>query len=206
MKIGVLGGTFDPVHLGHLIVAEEVRMRLSLAEVLFVPARQSPLKLSRPLSRATDRVAMLDLAIGSNPGFRISRVDLDRPPPSYSVETLTELRRTLDPQAEIFFIMGADSVAELPTWRHPERILQLCQVVGVSRPGFEHFDPAALDPLIRGASGKILMLDVPGIGISSTAIRARLSLGQSIRYLVPNAVREYICAHGLYGVRAAVEG
>lgn len=205
MKIGVLGGSFDPIHLGHLIIAEEVRVRLGLTRVLFVPAQISPLKLARPLSPAEDRVRMLELAIASNPYFRVSRVDLERPGPSYSVDTLTELRAQIDEQTQIFFIIGADAVAELPTWRDPRTILELSQVVGVLRPGFEGFDPATLEPLVPGASRKILMLDVPEIGISASAIRARISLGLSIRYLVPESVERYIYEHGLYALRTAAE-
>ena len=206
MKIGVLGGTFDPIHVGHLIIAEEVRVRLGLTQVLFVPAWISPLKLARLLSPAEDRVRMLELAIASNPYFRLSRVDIERPGPSYSVDTLRELRAELGPRAQIFFIMGADAVIELPTWRDPKTILDLCQVVGVLRPGCESFDPASLDGLIPGAARRILMLDVPAIGISASAIRARISLGLSIRYLVPEAVERYIYERGLYDMRTVAEG
>ncbi|TAK31341.1 MAG: nicotinate-nucleotide adenylyltransferase [Chloroflexota bacterium] len=206
MKIGVLGGTFDPIHVGHLVIAEEVRVRLGLSRVLFVPARISPLKLARPLTAAEDRLRMLELAVASNPYFQVSRLDVDRPGPSYSVDTLRELRSQIGTETQVFFIVGADALVDLPNWRQPRSIIELCQVVGVSRPGFEGFDPATLDPLIPGASRKILLLDVPEIGISASAIRARISLGLSIRYLVPEAVERYIYEHALYDTRTAAEG
>ncbi len=199
-KTGVLGGTFDPIHLGHLIIAEDVRQRLGLEEVLFIPAGHPWLKLKgeKPVSEAEHRLGMLKLAIASNPYFRVSSIEIDRPGLSYSIDTVLELKAKLGAGAEIYFIVGPDAMAEFPQWKEPARLLENCQVVGIGRPGHVEADLHILDLFVPGASRRIKMMDVPQIDISSTDIRNRVAKGLSIRYLVPEAVERYIREHGLY--------
>lgn len=193
MRIGVLGGTFDPVHIGHLIIAQEALVQIGLAQVLFVPAHTSPLKRS-PVASPEDRAAMVELAIRENPAFALSRVDLDRPGPSYTVETLAILRQAYGPGVDLCFIAGFDAVAELYRWREPTRLLELAEVIAVSRPGYKLVLPAQL----AAAADRIRVVQAPQIGISATDIRRRCHAGLPIRYLVPDAVRAYIEAHALY--------
>jgi nicotinate-nucleotide adenylyltransferase len=199
-KIGVLGGTFDPIHMGHLIIAEDVRQRLGLQEVLFIPAGHPWLKLQgeKPVSEAEHRLAMVKLAIASNPYFRVSSIEIERPGLSYSIDTVLELKAKLGAGAEIYFIVGPDALAEFPQWKEPARLLESCQVVGIGRPRHVAADLHILDSFIPGASGRIKMMDVPQIDISSTDIRNRVAQGLSIRYLVPEAVERYIIEHKLY--------
>ncbi|MBI2953582.1 MAG: nicotinate-nucleotide adenylyltransferase [Chloroflexi bacterium] len=197
MKIGVLGGSFDPIHYGHLLAAEEVRFRLQLSEVLFVPAGQPPHKLTRTLSPIGHRLTMVRLAIASNPRFRLSRVDVDRPGPHYSVDTVALLRQQLGPDVEIYFVVGLDSLMEIGTWREPERLMRECRVVGVSRPGYE--DLSKLAPEVsRAAAGNIVTVPIPEVGTSSSNLRERVRNSAPIKYQLPEAVEEYIFQHGLY--------
>ncbi|HUV52620.1 MAG TPA: nicotinate-nucleotide adenylyltransferase [Dehalococcoidia bacterium] len=199
-KIGVLGGTFDPIHTGHLIVAEDVREKLGLSEVLFVPAGKPWLKLKeeKTITDGEHRLAMVRLAIKGNPFFKVSTMELDRPGPSYSIDTILELKNKLGPAVEIYFIAGPDALAELPQWKEPARLLEICQVVGIGRPGYAKADLSVLDVSVPGAAKRIMLLDVPQIDISSKEIRRRVAQGQSIRYLVPEAVQKYIEKHKLY--------
>jgi nicotinate-nucleotide adenylyltransferase len=146
---------------------------------------------------------MVERAIADNPNFRLSRIDADRPGLSYSVDTVRALQAELGPAARIFFIIGADSLIDLPTWREPARLLQLCQVVAVSRPGYEQTDLACLDAVIPGAARRIIRLTTPGVDVSSTELRRRVAEGKPIRYLVPDAVRAYILERGLYRAEVA---
>ena len=199
-KIGVLGGTFDPIHLGHLIVAEDIRQKLGLGEVLFVPAGRPWLKLKeeQPISVAEHRLAMVRLAIASNPYFKVSTLEIDRPGLSYSIDTVLELKAKLGAGAEIYFIVGPDALAELHRWKNPGRLVEICQVVGIGRPGHAQTDLHILESSIPGVSQRIMLVDVPQIDISSTEIRKRVAQGLSIRYLVPEAVEKYIVEHRLY--------
>jgi nicotinate-nucleotide adenylyltransferase len=199
-KIGVLGGTFDPIHLGHLIVAEDLREKLGLGEVLFIPAGHPWLKLKeeKPISPAEHRLAMVRLAVASNPYFKVSTMEIERPGLSYSIDTVLELKAKLGAQAEIYFIVGPDALAELPKWKEPARLVELCQVVGIGRPGYAKANLRKLERSIPGASQRIMLVEVPKINISSTDIRKRVAQGLSIRYLVPEAVEKYIEEHGLY--------
>jgi nicotinate-nucleotide adenylyltransferase len=185
-RIGVFGGTFDPIHLGHLAAASEVLAALQLDEVIFVPAHAQPLKPA-PIASATRRVAMLELAVGDNDDFSTSRVDIERGGVTYTVDTLTDLQRE-HPDAELTFIAGADAVATLDRWREPERLRTLARFVGVTRPGH---------PRPEDANG-VRVVDVPGVAVSSTEVRRRVSIGAPIRYLVPDAVVHYIAQHELY--------
>ena len=199
-KIGVLGGTFDPIHLGHLIVAEDIRQKLGLREVLFIPAGQPWLKLKeeKPISAAEHRLAMVRLAVASNPYFKVSTLEIDRPGFSYSIDTVLELKAKLGAGAEIYFIVGPDALAELPRWKDPGRLVEICQVVGIGRPGHAQTDLHILESSIPGVSQRIMLVDVPQIDISSPEIRKRVAQGLSIRYLVPEAVEKYIAEHKLY--------
>jgi len=199
-KIGVLGGTFDPIHLGHLIVAEDIREKLGLGEVLFIPAGRPWLKLKeeKTVSAAEHRLAMVRLAVASNPYFKVSTMEIERLGLSYSIDTVLELKAKLGARAEIYFIVGPDAMAELPKWKEPSRLVELCQVVGIGRPGHATADLRKLERSVPGASQRIKLVDVPQIDISSTEIRERVARGISIRYLVPEAVEKYIEEHGLY--------
>jgi nicotinate-nucleotide adenylyltransferase len=199
-KIGVLGGTFDPIHLGHLIVAEDIRQKLGLGEVLFVPAGRPWLKLKeeKPISAAEHRLAMVRLAVASNPYFKVSTLEIDRPGLSYSIDTILELKAKLGAGAGIYFIVGPDALAELPRWKDPGRLIEICQVVGIGRPGHAQTDLHTLESSISGVSQRIMLVDVPRIDISATEIRKRVAQGLSIRYLVSEAVEKYIAEHRLY--------
>lgn len=197
MRLGVFGGTFDPVHHGHLVAAEEVRYRLRLDKVLFVPAGMPPHKLDHDITPTRHRVAMLELAIASNPGFALSRVDIDRHGPCYTVDTLALLHEEYGPGAELFFLMGMDSLADILTWKDPERLIRLAHIVVVGRPGFQA-DVDELDKVLPGAAERICIVDTPLMEVSSSDIRQRVREGAPIRYQVPEAVEAYIRAHRLY--------
>lgn len=198
MKIGLLGGTFDPIHIGHLIIAEEIRLRLALDEVLFIPAGQPWLKSERVITSGEHRLEMLRLAIGSNPHFGVSTVELERPGPTYSVDTLSQLRDEFGPGIELYFIVGFDALSELPIWKDASRLVELCHIVGVRRPGHAELDWRSLEQALPGVLSRIMVLDVPEIEISSTEIRQRVANGLAIRYVVPEAVERYILQHRLY--------
>jgi len=196
-RVGVLGGTFDPVHVGHLIIAQEVAYRLQLAEVLFVPARVSPFKRDADAAPAEDRAAMLELALADEPRFRLSRVDLDRPAPSYTVDTLRVLHARLGPSVELCFVLGADALATFAEWRAPEEILCMARLACVTRPG----TPLNLDAVrasLPAIAGRVDLVEGISVGISSTDIRRRVADGAPIRFHVPAPVERYIRLRGLY--------
>lgn len=197
-NIGVFGGTFDPIHLGHLIIAEEVRFQLSFDYILFVPAGQPWLKVNRVITPAAHRLAMLKLAIASNPDFQLSTVEIDRPGPSYTVDTIRILQLQLGKEAKLYFILGWDSLGDLPQWREPTELVKLCSLVAIPRLGCLRPDLDFLDKVIPGVASKTIFVDIPFIGISSSEIRKRIAAGQSIRYLVPEGVERYIREHRLY--------
>lgn len=197
-RVGVFGGTFDPVHVGHLIIAEEARHALGLDAVLFVPARRSPLKAHEPRADDAARVAMLEGAIAGQPAFTVHRVDLDRPHPSYTVDTLAHLRAELDTVTDWWFVLGADALAELPAWHAPGRVVALARLAVFDRPGAAP-DMAALAAAVPGLAGRVDRVPAPLVGISATDLRQRVAAGRPIRYQVPAAVEAYVHAHGLYG-------
>ena len=197
MRLGLLGGTFDPPHYGHLVAAQEAACQLALGRVLFLPARQNPLKQDEPVSPAEDRCRMVELALRDNPRFELSRADLDRPSPSYTVDLLRALRAAW-PTAELFFLVGADILPELPRWHAPREVLQLATLVAVNRPGAPDPDIAELERALPGAAAASLVLRVPGVAISSTDLRARVRANRPIRYLTPPAVEDYIHQRNLY--------
>jgi nicotinate-nucleotide adenylyltransferase len=198
MKIGVLGGTFDPIHLAHLAVAEAVKAELGLREVIFVPAGQPWLKANNYISAAEHRVQMVRLAIAGKSYFRLSTMEIDRPGPSYTVDTMAELRGQINASDELYFILGWDNLAELPRWREPARLIQLCYLVAVPRPGYCVPDLMKLAKEIPGISKRVIVMDKPQLDISATEIRKRLSRGEPIDDLVPEAVAEYIKRQRLY--------
>jgi nicotinate-nucleotide adenylyltransferase len=192
VKIGLLGGTFDPIHVAHLIVAEEARERLDLDKVIFVPSGIPPHKYHRKISDPGSRLEMTKLGIEGNGCFEFSDFEVTRESPSFTIETVSHFKQTLGRGAELFLIVGADSILEISTWKEPRRLVSECQPVVVSRPGF---DLTKLDPWLRC---RARILDGILVGISSTGIRERVAAGRSIRYLVPPSVAAYIFQHGLY--------
>jgi nicotinate-nucleotide adenylyltransferase len=199
-RIGLLGGTFDPPHYGHLLAAQEAACQLRLDRVLFLPARQNPLKQAEPSSPAQDRCEMVARAIADNPLFTLSRLDLDRSPPSYTADLLRALRAELDGaiEHELHFLVGADILPELPRWRTPDEIMRLARLVAVNRPGAPPPDLAALEQSLPGSRDRVVVLEIPGVAISASDLRARIRAGRSIRYLTPPAVEDFIRAAGLY--------
>ncbi|MHB1416722.1 MAG: nicotinate-nucleotide adenylyltransferase [Chloroflexota bacterium] len=197
MRVGILGGTFDPIHYGHLVAAEECLHRLKLERVVVMPAGQPPHKRGRLISPAVDRLAMVELAVAGNPRFVVSTLELEREGPSYTVDTLALLREQLGTEVELFFIIGLDAVLELLTWHQPRRILQLCTLAAVSRPGFA-FDVGPLLSLLPEAAERIVHVPAPRMEIASSDLRARVASGWPIRYQLPEEVEAYIRAHGLY--------
>jgi nicotinate-nucleotide adenylyltransferase len=196
VNIGVLGGTFDPIHMGHLIVAEEARVRLGLREVLFVPAGDPWLKSESNVTAAVHRVEMVRRAIAGNPYFGLCTLEVERSGPSYTVDTMVALRQELGHKAGLHFILGKDTLPGLPVWKEPVRLLELCTLVVAPRLGSK--DWQHLESSIRGLRDRVIELDMPVIGISSSGIRERVAQGLSIRYLVPQDVEAYITERKLY--------
>ena len=198
MKIGILGGTFDPVHLGHLIIAEEAMSSLGLDRVIFVPAGDPWMKAGIPISPGPNRLAMVLAAVAGNPAFHVSPVELDRNGPSYTVDTLEELQEDYGSQTEFVFIIGADALKDFGQWRKPERVLELCTLAVVGRPAQEALDLSVLEAIIPGIGNRVEMVYGVAISVSSTDIRERIAEDRSIRHLVPPAVESFIREHGLY--------
>lgn len=199
--VGLLGGTFDPIHLGHLAVAEEAREALGLEKVVFVPAAAPPHKPGLPISPAGDRAAMVELAIRGNPAFELSRIELARAGPSYAVDTLAELAGTRAADGRPIawtFVLSVDALLGLPAWREPLRLLDLCRMAVAPREGWDRPEAAWLEEQFPGRSDRFTFLDGPRLAISASAVRERVALGRSIRYLVPDDVRAYIADHSLY--------
>lgn len=200
MRLGIFGGSFDPVHYGHLLLAETCREACSLDEVWFVPNAQPPHKRAAALTPVRQRLEMLELALADAPGLRVSAIEADRPGLSYTVETLDQLRRQ-QPNTELFFLMGADSLQDLPTWREPERICQLATLLIVGRPGMPVPDLSILERYLDARQVEAVRrhyVEMPLIALSSTDVRQRVRHAQSIRFRTPRAVQEYIVQHQLY--------
>jgi nicotinate-nucleotide adenylyltransferase len=192
----VLGGSFNPIHHAHLFTAEVAAAALSLERVLLVPAAQSPLKRRAAVS-AADRLAMTRLAAEGNPRLEVSTVDVDRPPPSYTVDSLA-LLQTAHPASELFLILGIDALQDLLEWREPERLLDLARVVVVSRPGFALEVPQPIASYLGKRAERIVLQPIPLLEISSTEIRGRLERDEPVRYLLPDSVERYIRERKLY--------
>jgi len=198
-RIGISGGTFDPIHHGHLIIAEEVRQEFSLEKVLFIPAGIPPHKRHLRVSSAEDRYGMVCEAIGSNPFFEASRIEIDRDGYTYTVDTLLKLKEIFGEGTKLYFIIGADTVKELISWKEPHTIFALCEFIAVFRPGFDSdIIIREIENLRAEYNAIIHVAHVPLIGISSTAVREKAAAGKSIRYLVPKSVEDYIYKNQLY--------
>lgn len=198
MRLGVLGGTFDPPHVGHLILAEEARTRLDLRKVLFVPAGDPWRKAAQEVTAAEHRLAMVRLMLGSDPHFEVSTLEMERAGPSYTVDTLEALHQQHGPGLELYFIVGEDALHDLPHWKEPARILSLARLAVARRPASEGWFDADLEAIVPGLSERVVPLPMPTVEISSTHLRERARAGLSLRYLVPLGVEEYIRRHGLY--------
>ncbi len=198
MKVGILGGTFDPVHLGHLIIAEEAAEQLALDRVMFVPAGNPRFKEASYVSPACTRLKMLRLALEGDPLFCIDTLELERDGPTYTVDTLEELTSRLSSGVELYFIIGLDALTELDRWKSPDRILQLCRLAAMRRPGYTRLETQALDDSVPGLRDRVCSIENIQVDISSSDIRRRVREGLSIRYLVPEAVERYIRNEGIY--------
>lgn len=196
-RIGVFGGTFDPIHVGHLAAVEDAASRLGLKRVLFVPNHVPPHKRHQVVSEPEDRVAMVELAIADNPCFEVSLIELERPGPSYTLDTLRELRARLGP-AELYFLVGCDALSALHTWHEPAALLREFQVVFMDRPIGEVIDWVAAERHFPGIREQVTVVDVAELEISGADIRRRVREGRPIRYYVLPAVRRYIERHQLY--------
>jgi nicotinate-nucleotide adenylyltransferase len=192
-RIGVMGGTFDPIHNGHLVAASEVQAWFDLDEVVFVPTGQPWQKFEREVTAAEDRYLMTVIATASNPRFWVSRVDIDRPGPTYTVDTLRDLRKAL-PDADLYFITGADALGDIFTWRDAGDVFELAHFVGCTRPGYE-MDESTLKGI---PEDKVTILEIPALAISSTDCRHRQERGEPVWYLVPDGVVQYISKYSLY--------
>ena len=190
-RIGVMGGTFDPVHHGHLVAASEVAHDFALDEVIFVPTGEPYQKDYRAVSPAEDRYLMTVIATASNPRFSVSRVDVDRPGPTYTIDTLRELRAIRGPKTELFFITGADALEQLMSWRDAEELFELAHFVGCTRPGHRLSGAGLPDE-------RVSLIEIPALTISSSACRERVVTGEPIWYLVPDGIVQYIAKRGLY--------
>jgi len=196
--LGIMGGTFDPIHVGHLAVAEEAREVLDLEHILFIPAGQPPHKRPEDVTPVEHRLAMVELAIADNTAFELSRIEVDRPGPSYTADTLEALAAEGDP---VTVILSAETFAELPTWHEPSRIFEAARVAVAPRWGYPAPDPGWLAATFPGREDRVSYLEGPRLGVSSTALRARVRAGRSIRYLVSQPVAAYIAANNLYTAR-----
>ena len=194
---GVFGGTFDPIHVAHLAVAEAARDTFGLRRVLFIPAAQPPHKPGRPITAVDHRLAMVEAAVMGNPAFEVSRIEVDRDGPSYTADTLAELCAA-DPGERLALILSAESYNELPTWHEPARILGLADLIVAPRDGHASADPELIPRQFPESPAEIAFLDGPRIRLSASEIRQRAADGRSVRYLVPDAVAAYIGDHGLY--------
>jgi len=197
MKIGIFGGTFDPPHIGHLILAEEAQAQLELDHVLWVLTPFPPHKKMQKICPLNDRMTMLLLAIAGNKKFSLSRVDIDRQPPHYAVDTVAQLREK-SPKAEFYYLMGADSLNDLPTWHEPVQFVTLCHGIGIMMRHGESPVTTNLEAEITGLTEKLHFLQTPRIEISGTDIRRRVGNGMQFRYFVPEKIYHYILNHKLY--------
>jgi nicotinate-nucleotide adenylyltransferase len=196
-RIGVMGGTFDPVHHGHLVAASEVAHIFALDEVVFVPTGEPYQKDDRKVSPAEDRYLMTVIATASNPRFSVSRVDIDRPGPTYPSDTLRDLHEANGPAADLYFITGADALENILTWHDVDTLFSLAHFVGCTRPGHRLTGAGLPD-------GKVSLVEIPALAISSSECRARVAADEPVWYLVPDGVVQYIAKRHLYGGRSAI--
>ena len=197
-RIGILGGTFDPPHIGHLWLATLAADAMALDRVLFMPAAQPPHKVGQPVSRATDRLLMTRLAIAGNPLLDLCLIEMERPGPSYTIDSIDELERLHPGDTQLYLVMAADSLAQIDTWREPDRLLERIEWIVGPRPGDALPDRSSLEARFAEHASRIHLLEGPSLDVSSTALRERVANGQPIRYLVPRGVEELITERGLY--------
>lgn len=190
-RVGVMGGTFDPIHHGHLVAASEVAHHFELDEVVFVPTGRPYQKSGREVSAPEDRYLMTVIATASNPRFSVSRVDVERPGPTFTIDTLREISEIYGPGAELYFITGADALGAILTWQDAEELFELAHFVGCTRPGHTLHDPGLPE-------GKVTLLEIPALAISSSECRQRVAKGEPIWYLVPDGIVQYINKRDLY--------
>ncbi|HEY7486450.1 MAG TPA: nicotinate-nucleotide adenylyltransferase [Streptosporangiaceae bacterium] len=190
-RLGIMGGTFDPIHNGHLVAASEVAHLFSLDEVVFVPTGQPWHKSDHKVTAAEDRYLMTVIATASNPRFSVSRVDIERPRPTYTIDTLREMHEIHGPDTDLFFITGADALAQMLSWRDMDELFTLAHFIGCTRPGHQLSDPGL-------PNGRVSLVEVPALAISSTECRERVRSGEPIWYLVPDGIVQYINKRGLY--------
>lgn len=197
-RIGILGGTFDPPHIGHLWLATLAADAMALDRVLFMPAAQPPHKVGQPVSRASDRLLMTRLAIAGNPLLELCPIEMERPGPSYTIDSVDELERLYPGDTTLYLVMAADSLAQIDTWREPDRLLERIEWIVGPRPGDPLPNREALVARFGEKASRIHLLEGPSLDVSSTAIRERVAHGHPIRYLVPRGVEELISERGLY--------
>jgi nicotinate-nucleotide adenylyltransferase len=202
LKIGVMGGTFDPIHIGHLVTAEEARFQFGLEKVIFIPSAHPPHKRDARQSPPADRLRMVELAIRGNPALEVSGLEAGRQGLSYTIDTVRELRRVYGTDAQLFFITGADAVLEILTWKEPEELLTECTFIAATRPGYPlkklHEALPEFNSAGEAATDRVRAMEVPALAISSTDIRRRAAEGRPFRYLVPEEVSKYISERRLY--------
>lgn len=197
-EICLMGGTFDPIHYGHLVVAEEVRQQFALTKVIFIPAGRPPHKINNFISEPIHRVKMTRLAVASNPYFDVSTLEVERKGLSYTIDTVKDIKRLYGAE-KIYFITGADAVMEIITWKEAEQLLSMCTFIAATRPGYDlHQLADTLKLLPKAVLKNILPLEVPALSISSSDIRKRVKEGKSIKYLLPEAVEEYVLQTRIY--------
>jgi nicotinate-nucleotide adenylyltransferase len=194
-RLGIMGGTFDPIHYGHLVTAEEALHQFELDRVIFVPTGSPWMKEHEVVSSSEDRYLMTVIATASNPRFGVSRIEVDRDGPTYAVDTLRSLKTELGPDVDLFFITGGDAVLEIFQWKEPQELFDLAHFIAATRPGY---DIAAFESHAANHHPRITVMSIPALAISSTDIRTRVAHGQPIRYLVPEGVNSFVQKAGLY--------
>lgn len=199
LRLGLMGGTFDPIHVGHLVTAAEALRQFSLDEIIFIPTGQPPHK-SGQVASPEDRYAMTCVATASHPHFWVSRLEIDSPGTDYTADTLAALQTVFSPDTHLFFITGADAVLDILTWKQPELVLERCEVIAATRPGY---DLTRLSDVLAGLAGRdrVHVMEIPSIAVSSSMIRDRLREGREVRYLVPEPVATLIKKSGVYAGR-----
>jgi nicotinate-nucleotide adenylyltransferase len=197
VNLGLMGGTFDPIHMGHLVSAEEARQQFSLDYVIFIPAGLPPHKESSGISAPEHRYLMTTLAVMSNPAFIVSRYEVDRTEPSFTIDTVRYFSR-LEDEANLYFITGADAISEILTWKDYAELLKMCTFIAVTRPGYSLERLGEMQSSLPGFMNHVHLLEIPALAISSTYIRERVALGRTIKYLTPEPVEQYIHKQRLY--------
>lgn len=199
LALGIMGGTFDPIHIGHLVTAEEARQQFSLDHVIFMPSGSPPHKDEKKITPAEHRYLMTMLAVVDNPYFTVSRLEIDSIQPSYTVDTISRFYELYNGKAELYFITGADAILDITTWKDYKELLQKCSFIAASRPGYSFNKlKVILGPAFPMVIQKVHLLEIPAMAISSTFVRRRVAQGKTIKYLTPEPVEQYIHKNGLY--------